>query len=432
MKIKIYVVFLLFIGVFLAFADNASASVTYQTPSPILETELSALYSTCCSFEDNYKEWFYIYKLPNGITMSQIQMAVDVTTGSNLPLVVDIYGDDNNNLDVCDDFASCTAGDTFIQNLFTGNATQITGDLVTANLATTTTISGNLYLRIGLTPQGYTYTASLFKQDSPGTFTACSPGSFGTQNCSDTWKQGAISMRLCDANCPITAFSPLPTVTESPWARLTKATPRTSDFSVFDLEVQVNTGTTTADNIVIEYESDFQNLVPDEYDLTVTGLNVFNFTKNFPAIQDTITVRITMYQGTSTIIYVSPDYTFDVIPKVNTDTEVDPEGVNCESFNTLSKPFCVVLVYLFIPGQNSLDRFGNLYTELDTIKPFGYFTVALNTIQGVDASSTPAYTMPEIPFIDAIFTPFKTAMATILWGIFLFVFYNKRLKNIDI
>lgn len=109
---------------------------------------------------------------------------------------------------------------------------------------------------------------------------------------------------------------------------------------------------------------------------------------------------------------------------------VQPEQETC-SLTNISACITNALIYLFVPPGDALNGFLSIGDRLDTVKPFGYFTQALDAISGV-GTSTSAYTMPDIPFQTAIFDPLRDGMAVMLWGIFAFVFYNKRLKNIDI
>jgi hypothetical protein len=111
--------------------------------------------------------------------------------------------------------------------------------------------------------------------------------------------------------------------------------------------------------------------------------------------------------------------------------DVQPEQETCSITNITA---CIVnaLVYVFVPSQGAIDDVLDVRGDLDNVIPFGYFTQALDAINGIDASTTPAYIMPEIPFQEAIFDPLKDGLSVMLWGVFAFVFYNKRLKNIDI
>jgi hypothetical protein len=102
---------------------------------------------------------------------------------------------------------------------------------------------------------------------------------------------------------------------------------------------------------------------------------------------------------------------------------------NCALFD-VGCQFQRALIFLFVP-TTSLNKFRDLWTTLISVPPFGYVTVTINQLKGVNASTTPAWNMPAIPFNDAIFSPFRLALAGILWGLFAFAFY-RRLKNIEL
>lgn len=90
------------------------------------------------------------------------------------------------------------------------------------------------------------------------------------------------------------------------------------------------------------------------------------------------------------------------------------------------------LIFLFVPSGDVFTQFLDIRKLLDTIKPFGYFTLALTALNGVNNSTSPAYTLASIPFQTAIFDPLKNASSAILWAVFIFIFYEKRVKKIII
>lgn len=109
----------------------------------------------------------------------------------------------------------------------------------------------------------------------------------------------------------------------------------------------------------------------------------------------------------------------------------DLTQINCDTFD-IGCQFQKALVFLFVPSQTVLNKFSSGWQELQYLKPFGYITIAIQRLNSVSATGVGAYTMPSIPFITSIFEPLRNTMAIILWGIFAFIFYNKRVKNIDI
>jgi len=113
-----------------------------------------------------------------------------------------------------------------------------------------------------------------------------------------------------------------------------------------------------------------------------------------------------------------------------TATAQDLTQIDCNTFD-VGCQFQKALTFLFIPPQTTLDKFGNLWQELKYLKPFGYVTQIFEQLGSVSAGAAGAYTIPQIPFIDTIFAPFRSGLSIMLWGIFAFVFY-RRVKNIDI
>lgn len=90
------------------------------------------------------------------------------------------------------------------------------------------------------------------------------------------------------------------------------------------------------------------------------------------------------------------------------------------------------IVFLFYPNANSLDRFNGLWHNIETKRPFGYVTVTINQLKTLDTNGTSTYNLGTVPFQDSIFSPFRVAIGSLLWGIFAIYFYRVRLKNLDI
>jgi len=90
------------------------------------------------------------------------------------------------------------------------------------------------------------------------------------------------------------------------------------------------------------------------------------------------------------------------------------------------------LIWTFYPTQDALDNWNTLRQKLENKAPIGYFYTVKNSINGLSATSTAAFSV-TIPahLKQYIFDPFDIGIAGILWFFFIFHFY-KRLKNIDI
>lgn len=105
--------------------------------------------------------------------------------------------------------------------------------------------------------------------------------------------------------------------------------------------------------------------------------------------------------------------------------------INCGTFE-FGCQFQKALTFLFVPSNDVLDKFKNLWQTIAEKKPFGYVTVTINQLKLLDVSGSSAFTLGTIPFMDSLFTPFRTAIATILWALFAIYFYQVRLKHLDI
>jgi len=115
-------------------------------------------------------------------------------------------------------------------------------------------------------------------------------------------------------------------------------------------------------------------------------------------------------------------------PQSNPD---DLTQIDCQIFD-VGCQFQKALVFLFVPSQNVLDRFSNLWQSIRTKAPFGYVSAVLDQLTELDNSGTAAFDLGELPFMNTLFTPFKDAFAVIMWGIYAIYFYQHRLTKLDI
>lgn len=110
--------------------------------------------------------------------------------------------------------------------------------------------------------------------------------------------------------------------------------------------------------------------------------------------------------------------------------EETPVYQDC-SITQLGNCLVNILTFLFVPSAGALNKFTSLSDELRATVPFGYIFYLYDGLAGISIDGTPAFEMPELPFMADIFTPLRTGMAAILWAFFAFVFY-RRLKTIDL
>jgi hypothetical protein len=225
-------------------------------------------------------------------------------------------------------------------------------------------------------------------------------------------------------------------------------------------------GTTTATNTVnikINFKSvagfDYATLPPQTFGWRVYDAVTNVLEKEYTQSVSTNTAFTLSYSTTTTLTNGSKILR-SFIESLNTGVDIEPEDstffnvidnsyfdatglsspqdngsdltqIDCNTFD-VGCQFQKAITFLFAPSQNVLDKFSSIWSRLQYVKPFGYLTNALDNLRGVNNTENEAYTMPEIPFMTEIFQPWNNAMSVILWGIFAFVFYNKRLKNIDI
>jgi len=90
------------------------------------------------------------------------------------------------------------------------------------------------------------------------------------------------------------------------------------------------------------------------------------------------------------------------------------------------------MTFLFKPSENTLDKFSNLWQTIAEKKPFGYVTVTIRQLGDLDETGAQAFDLGSLPFMSAIFTPFRDAIAGILWALFAIYFLLHRLRHIDI
>lgn len=86
------------------------------------------------------------------------------------------------------------------------------------------------------------------------------------------------------------------------------------------------------------------------------------------------------------------------------------------------------LTYVFIPSSESFSQFTGVWDSVSSKPPFGYITSTIDVFEGIDATTTPAFTFGTIPFMDTIFTPFRTLLVSLLWFIYAVWFYRKVTK----
>lgn len=140
----------------------------------------------------------------------------------------------------------------------------------------------------------------------------------------------------------------------------------------------------------------------------------------------------TIYSETAQSFFNVNTNTYEIATGLTTPNSTPTETQNdCSTFD-VGCQFQKAIMFLFYPSQTILDKFGNLWQNISTKKPFGYVTVTIQQLTNLDTNSAHAFDIGEVPFQTAIFDPFKIAIGSILWAVYAIYFYQRRLKHIDI
>jgi len=254
----------------------------------------------------------------------------------------------------------------------------------------------------------------------------------------DTSPNYAPALKLCNGACETDTFSPIPNLTASPWARIVSPVSSSTISVNQTFNVQYNTGTTTPDFARLLFSSGNQSIVPFDSSTLVSGLNSFSHTQSFPALEDNITAKIQLISGTSTILYESPEYVYNVSLTVS---DVDQQLETCDQYNILLKGVCKVFYFLFVPSNTAVASFMEVKTQMDTRIPFVYVGQAQDMFQTLygTTGSMPSISVPfgtwgsvelisqakleAIPFVDDV----RLLISAGMWVLFLYGMYKMGL-----
>lgn len=414
----LYTVFIALL--FISNSEMAVAGTVFSTAQPTAQEEIT-MTGACCSGADGFKEYSIYFKIPQGITFDRVALSGQIISGSptlflrrkidNSPLYNSFYGIATTLTQISADSATGTT-------IFPSLSNQNNGLIVTQPFTPITT-GANEYLEMFLDSGSFVISRNVQFED--GLTYNVQPNGFEFKTTKKT--QAFI---LCDGECDTVNFNPLPQVTATPFVRITR--PFNNSLQPFDTNfiIDSNTGTSTADRVVVEFSSSNQNFIPYEYDLNVTGLQTESFTYPFPLFEDTITARAVLYSSTTVIATSS-----EVIFSTREDAPVIDE-IQCNQDNFIVRGICEVFVYLLYPSDLATDTLSDLWNDIKNKPPFGYLVSIFDQLNAIDDNATPAFSFGTVPFIDTIFDPIKDGIAVILWGFWGIWLYNKRLTKLDI
>ena len=219
----------------------------------------------------------------------------------------------------------------------------------------------------------------------------------------------------------------LPELTASPWARITRPTDQSTVPFNLGMTVQTNTGTSSADNVLVTFNSTNQTLLPYVYDLTQTGLQTENFDYNLPNLDDTITIQAFLRSSTTIVATSAP---IQVYARAN--IVQAPPDIQCDQKNIFIRGFCNVIVFLFYPGELSTGAITGLRDSIKNKPPLGYIVTIFEQLGELNTAATPTFDFGTLPFIDQVFTPIKNGIGVLLWGFWAIWLYNRRLVKIEL
>lgn len=149
-----------------------------------------------------------------------------------------------------------------------------------------------------------------------------------------------------------------------------------------------------------------------------------------------------LYNGTNNLVasssisfYVEseflPDY-WDLLPTSTWSTSTLPVQITCDPTDNLFQySLCKLGTFLFLPSQDSLDRFSDLKDQISAKVPFGYLPLIQDAYEGL-STTTPAFALAtSTALTESIFTPIRTGLTFIIWIMFVLLLFN-RIKHFEL
>ena len=391
--------------IFLTGAKITHAATTYETDPAVQDVHVN-FPST-----GGFTRYAFRFQVPVGTTFDRIQMQVPPSQTTAIRAYISVYNQGTSNFNSCVD--NVCVSDDFVD----GPEVQPTSSLIKAgtvqfNLGTTTTVSrADQYVIIVFDPN--TPLQDFF-------YTGATGGVVYSENgFNNLREQSGPVFKMCHTTCDDDNFHALPALTATPWVRI--VTPTDQETVGFDtpFTIQANTGTSTADHVEVKFTSQIQDIPPYSFDITSTGLNTNNFTELFPRISDDVAVQATLYSST-TVVATSP---FTILHVASTTAPTTIE--TCDKYVQPLKGLCTVFKFLFVPSESVMLSLMSASHDVAQKPPFGYVTAAIGVFSSIHATTTQAFNLGDVPFVDTIFTPINGIITIILWLLYAVFFYRR-------
>lgn len=365
------------------FAHEVSASTVYETEAPLQTVVLTNTFGTGQSKNTTYM------KVPLGTQFDRVALSL-TNAGS---FYYGVRNDPNGDSFPCTDvpMSNCYDDDTWVS----GPSGPATG--VLKNTGVYEYVVGTTTITTSSTYFFFEYNVNI-TQTTGMDVTNSNNGvsySYSEYSGTDSYSTVMPAMLFCNGSCSNYQFNPVPNLTASPWARMVSPTNNSQQTSTVSFTIQTNTGTTTADSVEVRFLSNFQSIVPETYNLNVSGIQQYNFTRTFPAINDTIQIEVHMLSGSTTIV-TSPTYSIRIGDTLTLPSQEETE--NCDGTSGIGWAICSTFVFLLVPSDNAINQFTDLYGTMSNKFPFAYFTDFNDSISSLYTSATTQSLAITVPF----------------------------------
>lgn len=413
---KTFKYFVIFLAV-LAYTP-VFANTTYQTELPTSEQMVDFPYTPTNDINST-PNYFFAYRLPSGVLYDRIQISVpenqDIMTGmtfgvGNIPVDHEPWNCLGSN---------CYQNPSFLQLTINSNSRPQLG---TIQYIFSTTTNSTLRQDFEM----------LFDPNPPeqdvfynGTSEQLLAVAMNGYNYSKSYI--VPSIKFCNGPCDNNTFntSGILNLTANPWARfISPANNAYISYTNPSFSVQINTGTTTPTHGQINFNSNYQDLIPVTFDINSSGLTSYTFNQPFPPIDDDITATVSLWNGTTTLLFESDPYTFHLRETASVGGVIEDIPV-CDQYNAFLGGICSIFEFLFVPSDGIFTSFNTVWDGIKNKPPFGYISAIIDEITNIDSNATPAFDFGVIPFSDAIFSPLRGFLVLALWLLYAVYFFHR-------
>lgn len=353
-----------FLFLFLFFPLFSFASTTFETNSPIKENV--ADFPTSCigvGCVDGIPNYIFLYRVPIGTKFDRLLMSVP----SSQSVI-----SKNEHLYV---FSKATSSDWFYSD-YNGNSW---ADNATMNVMLSSSIESKptdstyqwLFSTSTIITTNDQYIYFNFDPNTPYADFSYNSTNYNAGASANGWnfiKSYMVpAIKLCDGACDDVDFNAVPSYSPTSWVRMDSpysgSVYNANDVQRIPLNFTLNTGTTSADKVVVRFSSTKQSITPYDYTIVSTGISSFTYDFSVPAFSDELLINATIYSGT-TSLYVSPTYSLVITDSdfINNNFALNTSKEDCEfSFLDMSSWWdCSVafVYYMFVPTPSMYSNLG--------------------------------------------------------------------------